>query len=304
LPDHHALDWCARVVRCRVHPRPARVLSVVLGGGGVVGADHGAGTARHRHRRMDARDDEGRARRLRRAVARHPDADTSGCLSGRRSRRVGTVVDLVRRRHGDWRGRGVRSVTQAGGMGARRALRRAGSVVREPGRRVHPHVLILKPFGGRGVSTRVAGPGPGVVCVQGGHSVTVSRIWSFVVGGVALVGATAAYAEVLTADRAVQIALQKSPQVVNAGASVLDARSGVYSSLSGVVPHVSAGWSRTGTWTKKQEGLRFGAPSDTATNAENYQSQTAPGLTASWSVLDLSGLTGLSSARQGLRAAR
>ncbi len=136
---------------------------------------------------------------------------------------------------------------------------------------------------------------------------TVSRGWSLLFGFVAAAGSVgnAAGAELLTADRAVQIALQRNPQVVNAGASVLDARSSLYSSYAGILPHLSASVSRSGDWTDHQSGTRVFSGQLFPTGNSSLESfSTTPGLTASWSVLDLSALTGFSAARQGLRAAK
>ena len=120
--------------------------------------------------------------------------------------------------------------------------------------------------------------------------------------------ASPAAADPLTADAAVQTALRKSPDVVNARANVLDARSGLYSAYSGVMPRVSATGSRSGSFTDHETdfGTRFipgvGTVSNPSFDNESYS--TVPSLTGSWNVLDLSSLSGLSSARQGLKAAR
>ena len=117
-----------------------------------------------------------------------------------------------------------------------------------------------------------------------------------------LLVATAA-AQPLTADRAVQLALQNSSQVVLARANVLDARAGTYSAWSGVLPRVTASLTRTGSLTENEPGVRtfgtFVVP--TPERQEGYS--TTPQIGASWSVLNLSALTGLSSARGDLRAA-
>ena len=52
-----------------------------------------------------------------------------------------------------------------------------------------------------------------------------------------LVGA--AEAQTLTADRAVQIALQHNSQVIGAKAGVLEARGAVYGAAAGVMPDLS-----------------------------------------------------------------
>ncbi len=122
---------------------------------------------------------------------------------------------------------------------------------------------------------------------------------------VVLVPAMAHGAELLTADGAVQIALQKNPQVVTSRASVLDAKSGLYSSISGVAPRVSASLSRSGAWTRNNSGSEaFGSFQTPSSSLDSDSYSTTPGLSASWSVLDLSAITGLSAARSGLRAAK
>ena len=113
------------------------------------------------------------------------------------------------------------------------------------------------------------------------------RSLSFLVAG-ALWATVACGGELLTADGAVRIALQKNPQVVNAGASVLDARSGVYSSLSSITPHLSAG-----LWQSSYEKLP-----DSRTNSSLRELS----LSASWNAVSLSSLAGVSAARQTSRA--
>ena len=107
-------------------------------------------------------------------------------------------------------------------------------------------------------------------------------------------------AELLTAERAVQIALQKSTQVINAEATVLDARSGLYSAYSLLLPRVSAGLTRSGSWTDHNVGNQafggFVTPSRNTYDVQSYS--TTPGLSGSWSVLNLSVLTGWSAAGQ------
>lgn len=115
----------------------------------------------------------------------------------------------------------------------------------------------------------------------------------------------AASAGVLTADQAVQLALEHNSQVIGANAGVQDARGGVYGAYSGVLPHLSAGYARSGSWTRDQRGTQvfgsgFRIPSSTE-RAESYSTQ--PALSGSWSILNLSAIAGLSSARTGLRAA-
>lgn len=107
----------------------------------------------------------------------------------------------------------------------------------------------------------------------------------------------------LTVEDAVKMALAKSSQLIGAEASVLDARGGLYSSYSGILPRVSADYVRSGSLDTRSRGVRvFGVPIPVpAQDAEQYS--TTPTLSGSWSVLNLSSLSGWSSARNGLRAA-
>ena len=61
------------------------------------------------------------------------------------------------------------------------------------------------------------------------------------------------FAAPLTADDAVKIALQRSTSIINSEASVLDAKSGVWSAYSGVLPNVSANYNYTKSVTDPQD---------------------------------------------------
>jgi len=116
---------------------------------------------------------------------------------------------------------------------------------------------------------------------------------------------TPAAAAPLTADDAVKIALQHSTQMIQANASVLDARGGMWSAYSGILPRVSGSIGRNGSFTKLSSGSQaFGGfvtqPSSTY-DAEAFSGSTE--VSGSWSILDLSSWTSWSSARQGARAA-
>ena len=108
----------------------------------------------------------------------------------------------------------------------------------------------------------------------------------------------------MTADDAVKIALQKSGSIVRANASVLNARSGLWGAYSFVMPSVSANARRSGSFTQESRGTdAFGSlvfPSRT-TDQEAYAGSY--GFSGQWSVLDPSGIVGLSSARAGMKAA-
>ena len=128
-----------------------------------------------------------------------------------------------------------------------------------------------------------------------------------IVGGasVAILWARPGRAELLTADRAVQIALQKSTPVINAEATVRDARAGLYSAYSGVLPRVTADFTRAGQRSENQAGSQlFGSVVTPSVTTDNESYSSTPSLSGSWSLFNPSSLTGLSSARLGLKAAR
>ena len=124
--------------------------------------------------------------------------------------------------------------------------------------------------------------------------------------GLGLLIAGNVHADLLTAERAVQLALRNNSRVIGAEASVLDARSSLYGSYSGIVPRFSASLTRQGAWTKNNVGnSAFGGvvfPTRTTFTDESYA--TSPTITGSWSVLDLSTFAGWRSASRGLQAAR
>jgi outer membrane protein TolC len=107
----------------------------------------------------------------------------------------------------------------------------------------------------------------------------------------------AVFAQPLTADQAVQIALKTSPQIVNAKADVVSARGNVYSALSTVSPSLSAGFTRSADVARSEEGIILGAKGD----RDIYQSR--PDVTGNWNIFSMSGFSDVSSARNGLRAA-
>ena len=132
------------------------------------------------------------------------------------------------------------------------------------------------------------------------------RIERAAVIGLALAGIVgAAGAEPLTADRAVQIALQKSTEIVNARASVYDARSTLYGAYSGIMPSVQGAWSRSVSRIDDVSGtVSFGASSFPSTLHEQERYSTTPALTGTWPILDLSAIAGARSARFGMKASQ
>lgn len=123
-------------------------------------------------------------------------------------------------------------------------------------------------------------------------------VMSVVVAGT--LWAAAAAAQPLTADRAVAIALRNSPQLIQAEAGVLDARSGLYGAYSGILPHVGASVTRFNSVT---EGSR--SPFGTVLIEQDSEAHgTTPAVSGRWSVLDLSGIQSWRAASSGLKAAR
>jgi outer membrane protein TolC len=112
-------------------------------------------------------------------------------------------------------------------------------------------------------------------------------------------------AEPLTADRAVQIALQRSTQAITAEATVLTRRGQLYSAYSGLMPRIGADLSRSGSWTRNNIGTSpfLGTTRVSTTYSQDLYS-TTPELSGSWSPINLSTLSGLSAARGGLKAAQ
>ena len=115
----------------------------------------------------------------------------------------------------------------------------------------------------------------------------------------------AAHAQTLTVDRAVELALRNSTEARNAEAGLDDARGGLYGAYSGVLPSLSGTASRGGNWQKKNAGTQvFGTVVFPTDRSDQETFSTRPSLSASWSVLNLSSLSGLSAARTALKAAK
>jgi outer membrane protein TolC len=136
------------------------------------------------------------------------------------------------------------------------------------------------------------------------------RTWVAITGGlaslVALAAASPVNGQVLTVERAVQIALEKSTPAIQAEASVLDARGGLYGSYSGILPHLSANYYRDGRWITHSVGNEsFSGVVPPPVHQYDYQAySTTPQLAATWSVLDLSALSAWRGAGAGLKAAQ
>src|SRR5689334_4659224 len=67
-----------------------------------------------------------------------------------------------------------------------------------------------------------------------------------------------AHAAPLTADDAVRVALEKNVDVVNSQAGVLEARGGLYTAYSGILPRLSASFNRNGSWIDNQTSDSLG----------------------------------------------
>jgi outer membrane protein len=136
----------------------------------------------------------------------------------------------------------------------------------------------------------------------------MSRPQRFTASGLCLAGllwAAGAASQPLTVDRAVAIALEKNSQMINALAGVLDANGNVYGAYSGVLPHVSASWSRSATQNVQGRGSQIiSTVVITAPPTDNISYSMGPALTGTWSILDLANLKALGAARSGLKASK
>ncbi len=121
-------------------------------------------------------------------------------------------------------------------------------------------------------------------------------------------GPGTAAAQPLTADHAVEIALKHNSQIVTSEADILDAKGGVYSSASAMLPRVSASYGRSGSLTTNSRGVGSrinGSQVVSGQGSTDFESySTVPLLSGSWNILDLSSLSGFSAARSNLKAAQ
>lgn len=118
-------------------------------------------------------------------------------------------------------------------------------------------------------------------------------------------GTAAASAQVMTAENAVKIALERSTRAVGAEASIIDAKAGMYDAYSRMLPQLRASWSRSGTWLDHSSGnTSVGGvvtPSSDINNFEEYT--TVPQLTGTWQVLNLSAIKNRSAASANMKSA-
>ena len=115
-------------------------------------------------------------------------------------------------------------------------------------------------------------------------------------------GATAG--GVLTVDDAVKMALEYSSQIIGSEASVVDARSGLYRSYSGVLPQVSITASRSASVREQLRGTQAFSGIIFPTDRQDFTGYTnSPTIQGSWNFLDLTAISNYQSARDGLHAA-
>lgn len=109
----------------------------------------------------------------------------------------------------------------------------------------------------------------------------------------------------MTAAGAAKIALERSTQIIQANATVQDAKSGLWSAYSGILPHVAASAQRSGSFTETQSGSQaFGGQVFLPTTTKDWEAYSGSyGLSGSWAILDLSNWAAWSSARAGKRSA-
>ena len=121
---------------------------------------------------------------------------------------------------------------------------------------------------------------------------------------VALAVPAVASAAPLTADEAVRIALQKNGSVIRSEATVLSARSGLWSAYSRVLPSVSADGTRSGQFTREGSGTQaFGSRTFPSSAFDQEAYRGSYGLSGTWNVFSPSAIAGLSSARAAMKGA-
>jgi len=108
----------------------------------------------------------------------------------------------------------------------------------------------------------------------------------------------------LTVETAVQMALQRSSQILGAEASLEDARSGLYRSYSGILPQVQITGSRSASVREQLRGTQSFSGLIFPTARQDFTGYTnSPTVSGSWNFLDLTALSNYSSARSSLHAA-
>ena len=119
----------------------------------------------------------------------------------------------------------------------------------------------------------------------------------------ALLWAAAAGSQPLTVERAVQIALEKNTQMVNARASVLEAKGGLYGAWGGVLPEITAGMSRSLDRTKNSSGSQlFGTSGFTILPNDQDTYTTGTTFQGTLGILEPAALRSVTAARSALKA--
>ncbi len=135
------------------------------------------------------------------------------------------------------------------------------------------------------------------------------RARSLALVAVTMVWAGVASGQTLSVDEAVRMALEHNVGIVGAKASLDEARSSQYSALAGVLPNVSLNATRSGSWDNGATSTRpffinGSVVNSTTPKSDNESYSTDPTFNASWQVLNLASLTGVTASRTGVRAAQ
>jgi len=115
----------------------------------------------------------------------------------------------------------------------------------------------------------------------------------------------AAHADVLTVDRAAELALKHNLDVINAQAGVNDGRGALYSSYAGVLPNFGATYGRSKQRFENSSGFRaFGGANVPATFDLQTLTTRSTEVSVDWNILDLSRLSAMRSSQSGMRSAK
>lgn len=135
---------------------------------------------------------------------------------------------------------------------------------------------------------------------------TGRTIANLALAGVAWLSTGATAQPVLTADQAVKMALERNSQIVSANASVLGARGSLFSAWSGVLPQSTAALRGSYAQTENQRGSQTLGQQEipSATPRELGYATNPLNLSGSWSILDLSRISGILAAGSALQGAR
>src|SRR5262249_16510220 len=143
---------------------------------------------------------------------------------------------------------------------------------------------------------------------RGGRGMTWFGRWAKRIALACLVATpawSAAHADVLTVDRAVELALKPNLQVINAEAGVNDSRGALYSSYAGVLPNFGATYGRSKQQFENSSGFRaFGGANVPATFDMQTLTTRSTQVSVDWNILDLSRLSAMRSSQSGMRSAK